>query len=1829
MVDIPGLGTLAAMGKGAVNASKKSLEFVIDIGEEVVGVDDEYDGVWGTLWGSWEDNVLGAEDGDGVVQHLFGEEGVGGAFFGAIPEGVRSPVKNVINPVFDAMEFAYKYGVDRNIGTLIGVGQRGVMNSFDALTGQGDIGDVFSVFDPNEWRQAYKITKTRSAGQALAMASRWIDLDDPAEVERFKGTAYYNMVSGTFDAFSNIILDPSNVLFGTGKIGKLSKLARTTAKKKIGLGYASTDQAIQQSGAYAKFDAALEKLRLADDLEWSETYKKGKGFTENDYDTVDILTTRILSEARSGKLGVNAKSFTPDQARALASLPNKAAREKYLTLAVSGGDNTVLDEMHEAAEKWALSHQQGGLHHQLDEVNQRAAAGEFGDAGDDTARSFLSHEQRRLENKLQSQNPELPFGAALSIKEERLRALAGRKDVDRGPVTADELNARYDALNDNQALVDAATDQVLIQNHVSSMNALPKIGVFNEAGLAARTFVEKLPLLGGVAQTRIVRAIVEKVPQGMIIWDDPNQSFNAFQRMLRDASRIGIDGIDDAFVDRKLGSWTSTNNSDELANIFNSTVNEINEKLVKKFANRMEGVNENELVQILQRQWKAGDSELKNKARNARIYGNKGIRISTAAEGGETVARYMPITTKQLEAATLVPRYDLYKQAFTDKSIFREYAGKTRSVTAGALNGFTSVWKKSVLLRPAWPMRVLIDEYARSAAHLGTMETLKSVMGGMSDLRANWFRKNGIDLGPDIQKRMLDDLGYTELDEVRRGKIFGYKKGVAEFEQLAKGKIKPSELSGYGQERLKRNHGSVNDSLNQIKRDLNQLIEANQPINYYDLVEEFVAKKGDDAATELVRKSIYENYGRKRINTRSAVVGVGAGVVAGPLGLAIGALYNVMARSSLQRLAQIETGSAIGLQLRSVARSQLNDEITSIRASVADVTDATELAAANQKIKDLRVAADLLETQAKLLDEQQLAKVDGMREENIELYSNFDKAGKMLTDAGLGGAHIGGVSFANHFGNTPQQIAIYRNAISADNSNRALWDSASQAGQRTQRQLREPRQFDGAAGPKQRAGFVQAYNDTVNRQFVPSTDPTVVNAYQDFQRLMWQGKTNEELVDWLQSGDGAVLRDAMPHYFDQTDLSDYNDVLQIMRDEFNSLVPSHPDFADVRRQIVEGREVNWDRDIQPIVDRKYDGDIENVRDALNEPDFGKVIGDSKFEDAAKQGRLLERIGGQLDSMFQNIGTMPTDILTRSLVFRSGYSREMAKRLAPFENNGRFKLKESDIRKMETASRNVALAETRNLLYDLAERSKFEEMFANIMPFYGAWQEVITRWTGLAVRNPAFVAAGTRNFRQAREILDAEDENGDPVFVLRLPESWMSADIAGIKLFGNLSSLGDNEIDFNFGSISMISAGLPGFGPLMTIPASETLLKVPELAEAFELMLPYGPTEGQTFLERVIKQTQPAWTKAATSALFNTAQRQSVVARITRDVMAEYYEAGISIETEAEKVAFENEIETRATQILTVRMLGKLVLPIQFTEQSPHKKIINGYKREVERAGFEAANEWLFAKHPEMYGILGRQTAARGVAAATLEGEKLYQETKDFADNNEAIGDFIVGKVGDLQSGFEYNRAVQIKEINEGRRVRLDPSEIYTRASEAAGWHEYNDQMQIINSELTRRGLSGLSVSLNAKSNTDLQELKNRIVEEIAAVNPKWKEKFDTVKSPAEESEIIHSFRDVVNNPDLFSKRVEFPLIAEYIETRDLISQELERRENASNNPDHAGLSHKINADLKQLWLQFRLEISSKPAFAAIFSRYFDNDDSISRISWPSSYLATQGADGEF
>ena len=77
-------------------------------------------------------------------------------------------------------------------------------------------------------------------------------------------------------------------------------------------------------------------------------------------------------------------------------------------------------------------------------------------------------------------------------------------------------------------------------------------------------------------------------------------------------------------------------------------------------------------------------------------------------------------------------------------------------------------------------------------------------------------------------------------------------------------------------------------------------------------------------------------------------------------------------------------------------------------------------------------------------------------------------------------------------------------------------------------------------------------------------------------------------------------------------------------------------------------------------------------------------------------------------------------------------------------------------------------------------------------------------------------------------------------------------------------------------------------------------------------------------------------------------------------------------------------------------------------------------------------------------------------------------------------------------------------------------------------------------------------------------------------------------------------------------------VKRYIHMRDMIATELERR--GGRNKDLELLSASENGDLKELWLRFRLEISQVDDFIGVFTRYFEHDNSISRSSWPTSWM---------
>ena len=192
----------SGIANAAFQATASGVELFTDIVRGVVDDEDEYDGIAGTIWGSWNDNVLGE---GGVLQSLMGPEGVGGQIIGGLPEydsetdpwwmagpgALRTGGRPIFNAAFDTIDTLYEYGVDRPIAVAITLANAGLMDGF-----------VLNYLDPRVWQQVNEILGVadyfgdspfakglpegegggRSSGQALALMVNRANILDPTEV---------------------------------------------------------------------------------------------------------------------------------------------------------------------------------------------------------------------------------------------------------------------------------------------------------------------------------------------------------------------------------------------------------------------------------------------------------------------------------------------------------------------------------------------------------------------------------------------------------------------------------------------------------------------------------------------------------------------------------------------------------------------------------------------------------------------------------------------------------------------------------------------------------------------------------------------------------------------------------------------------------------------------------------------------------------------------------------------------------------------------------------------------------------------------------------------------------------------------------------------------------------------------------------------------------------------------------------------------------------------------------------------------------------------------------------------------------------------------------------------------------------------------------------------------------------------------------------------------------------------------------------------------------------------------------------------------------------
>ena len=609
-------------------------------------------------------------------------------------------------------------------------------------------------------------------------------------------------------------------------------------------------------------------------------------------------------------------------------------------------------------------------------------------------------------------------------------------------------------------------------------------------------------------------------------------------------------------------------------------------------------------------------------------------------------------------------------------------------------------------------------------------------------------------------------------------------------------------------------------------------------------------------------------------------------------------------------------------------------------------------------------------------------------------------------------------------------------------------------------------------------------------------------------------------------------------------------------------------------------------------------------------DFGKTVTDSSFLDGQQTTsnikRIKESVDSILDNAFENL-TMVEDIVSRGTLFESLYEAQMAMELQPFRNSdGTYRLDGEDIENLRARSRRRAIKETKMVLYDLAERSRFEEVMQEISPFLGAWTEVTSRWIGIAADNPVFVARALRSWA----MLTAEDENRNSILVFQMP-GVLDAEVFGRKVFGNISMLSKQKIDLNLKSAAMLGS-LPTFGPIVSYLFTEVALEAPEVMETLGWVVPYGLAEGPNPLARLADSFSPSWPKALTAKFgMDQSGRAKTRVKITQDYLAELWVNGQEVPSSGlEMDEFVKEVDRRTSMVYGIKLMRSLTIPIAIKQQSPYWGTISEYWRKQDEIGLEEADDWLLENHPELWSFTGRITANKGVIAGTLVGHQNYKKHKEIANRHPVLGGFITGQDGAVDVQFERNEAVMQIERNRGNREYLPPEGILTLAAEKIGWREYGVFRESIDSRLRLKALSGGSASLNAKDNYAESRALKQFVKELGKENSQWLTEYNDLGNISKQQQILQGFRDVVDSGD-FDYRVELPYIEMFINLHDSIARQMILRARVRNNNSYLLLSYKGNEDLEQRWAVGTLKIREYPDFSNIYDVYFSNMSSVS------------------
>jgi len=884
--------------------------------------------------------------------------------------------------------------------------------------------------------------------------------------------------------------------------------------------------------------------------------------------------------------------------------------------------------------------------------------------------------------------------------------------------------------------------------------------------------------------------------------------------------------------------------------------------------------------------------------------------------------------------------------------------------------------------------------------------------------------------------------------------------------------------------------------------------------------------------------------------------------------------------------------------------------------------------------ESLRRAGDLLLAQEKTLRDTialhyKDAPVTPEAEQGLEM---LDRAGVLLEKAGRNPSYMGGVMVRNAFGDTKANQEIWRGRVSADRTaSRFLEQGTSRVRSDIDGNTEWVPIVRGEVGERQ---FARAWERVVNRQWRATGDADLPG--NQYLRLVWANTADprtykQDLLDFLGTSPGLRVLDdlGVPNIPEAVGA-----LVEAVYDTTNQMLPRLlptsgtdyqvvDDFLQLREKMAtgRGRDIRWDN-VTEILDN-----VGPERASMLIQRSGMDVTVGQTAGLSPRNMVDGRLKRYAENGFEILATLPTDNLTRNPYFRHRYQSEVTRRLSAYwdSDEQRYLIEPKQLDRIENEARNKALEDVRYLLYDLTESTRVQEMMSTLMPFLGAWQEVITRWGGIAAENPMYVARVLDNFNA---IPITEDDDGGRWMVFRLPQT-----------IGRIASIGPdwpgagaltkpfvgNKLRLSKDGISMLSAGGPSFGPLALIPMSEMSIAEPKLYDAVSWAFPYGLPQGVSTTDRALGQLFPAWTKRLVGTFAGNNERERLMLQVAQSkevrlrqqpsLSGEYPDRFSEI-LSTDKAVFQREVLEETKALMFARAFASFTMPTSLQVSSPYQMYIENLRRLREEDPANATELFIEQHGEEFWALTSRMTRSKNGVAPSLESMAEFEKAgfADLVADHPELGGLITGSYGSQTTGAFHEavyRRQQSEAVTPGSQTKMRervPLEDYMESADVAqGWAKLSELYDIRDAELDAIGQAGGNSSVRA--NPQVQQWMQWEISQLAASHPAWWDAFN-LRDKAKDQKLFKGLYAIVGNETL-RLRPEIDVLVDYLADRKVAVAELAERKNAGGS---GSLDARSNQDVAEWWEFTKRQYRDIPEFSAVFTRFLEFDD-LDPLTW--------------